>query len=80
MILVASIVLALATGGWLRTRLARPAVDALMAIAGGGIGVAGLLMLDDVRTASWITAPAVLALIAPLHVRALFAGDGPFRT
>ena len=73
-------VLAIVTGGWLRTSLPRPATDALMALAGAGIGVGGLLLLDDVGTASWIAAPAVLAVVAPLHVRALFAGEGPFRT
>lgn len=52
----------------------------LMAIAGAGIGAGGLLFLDDVGTASWVAAPAVLALIAVLHVRALFAREGPFRT
>jgi hypothetical protein len=73
-------VLIVVTGARLRTRLPGPAIDALMALAGAGIGVGGLLMLDDVETASWIVAPAVLALIVPLHVRALFAREGPFRT
>ena len=73
-------VLAIVTGGWLRTTIPRPATDALMALAGAGIGVGGLLLLDDVGTASWIAAPAVLAVVAPLHVRALFARGGPFRT
>ena len=72
--------LAIVTGGWLRTTLPRPATDALMALAGAGIGVGGLLLLDDVGTASWIAAPVVLAVVAPLHVRALFARGGPFRT
>jgi hypothetical protein len=79
LILVAG-VLAIVTGGWLRTSLPRPATDALMALAGAGIGAGGLLLLDDVNAASWIAAPAVLAVVAPLHVRALFAGGGPFRT
>ena len=79
LILVAG-VLAIVTGGWLRTTLPRPATDALMALAGAGIGDGGLMMLDDVGTASWIAGPLVLAVVAPLHVRALFAGEGPFRT
>ena len=79
LILVAG-VLAIVTGGWLRTTLPRPATDALMALAGAGIGIGGLLLLDDVGTASWIAAPVVLAVVAPLHVRALFARGGPFRT
>lgn len=73
-------VLAVVIGGRLRTRLPQPAIDMLMAIAGAGIGAGGLLFLDDVGTASWVAAPAVLALIAVLHVRALFAREGPFRT
>jgi hypothetical protein len=72
--------LAVVTAGRLRASLPRGAIDAMMALAGAGIGVGGLLMLDDVGTASWIAAPAVLALIAALHVRALFGGEGPFRT
>jgi hypothetical protein len=72
--------LAVVTAGRLRTSLPRAAIDAIMALAGAGIGIGGLLMLDDVGTASWIAAPAVLALIAALHVRALFGGEGPFRT
>lgn len=73
-------VLAVVIGGRLRTRLPQPAIDMLMAVAGAGIGAGGLLILDDVGTASWVVAPAVLALIAVLHVRALFAREGPFRT
>lgn len=72
--------LAVVIGGGLRTRLPQPATDLLMALAGAGIGVGGLMTLDGVGTASWIVAPAILAVIAPLHVRALFAGEGPFRT
>jgi hypothetical protein len=64
----------------LRSRFPRPMIDTLMAVVGAAIGVGGLMMLDDVGKASWIAAPAVLALIAPLHVRALFARGGPFRT
>ncbi len=79
-IVLASSMLASVTGGWLRALLPQPAVDALMALAGAGIGAGGLLFLDDVGTASWVVAPAVLALIAVLHVRALFAREGPFRT
>jgi hypothetical protein len=79
-ILLTASALAVVSAGRLRTRLPRPAIDAMMALAGAGIGVGGLLMLDDVGMASWIAAPAVLALIAPLHVRALFGREGPFRT
>jgi hypothetical protein len=79
-IVVVASVLAVVTGGWLRTRLPQPAVDLLMAVAGAGIGVGGLMTLDDVGPASWIVAPTILALIALLQARALFAREGPFRT
>jgi len=79
-VIVVGSTLALLVGGWLRTTLPPLATDALMALAGGLIGVGGLLTLDDVNTASWIAAPLALAVIAPLNVRALFARGGPFRT
>jgi hypothetical protein len=79
-IIVASGVLAVVTGGPLRGSLPRTAIDGSMALAGAGLGVGGLMTLDDVGVASWIVAPLVLAAIAPLHVRALFANGGPFRT
>jgi hypothetical protein len=79
-VIVVGSVLALLVGGWLRTTLPRAATDALMALAGVLIAVGGLLMLDDVNTASWIAGPVMLAVIAPLNVRALFARGGPFRT
>jgi hypothetical protein len=81
---VASIVvgtgLALITAVRLRATMPQLAVDTLMALAGALIGVGGLLMLDDVSTASWVAAPLALAVLAPLNVRALFARGGPFRT
>lgn len=55
-------------------------IDAAMALAGAGIGLGGLLFLHRVRFASWVVGPVLLAVIALLHVRALFGGDGPFRT
>jgi hypothetical protein len=55
-------------------------VDALLAVEGAGLAVGGLLLIDDVGTWSWVVGPAVLAIITPIHVRTLFAGDGPFRT
>jgi hypothetical protein len=79
-VIVLGSALALFVGGWLRTSLPPTAVDALMALAGALIAAGGLLMLDDVNTASWIAGPVMLAVIAPLNVRALFARGGPFRT
>jgi hypothetical protein len=79
-VIVVGSALALLVGGWLRTKLPQAGVDALMALAGALIAVGGLLMLHDVNTASWIAGPLMLAVIAPLNVRALFARGGPFRT
>jgi len=78
-LLAASAVLLLATFP-LRTRLRPPVVDVLLALGGVGIGVGGLLLLDDVEPASWVVAPLLLAVAAVAHVRILFAGQGPFRT
>lgn len=69
-----------ATAGPLRTRLPDRLVDAALALEGAGLALGGLLLLDDVGTGSWIVGPAALAILTPLHVRALFAGEGPFRT
>jgi len=78
-LLAASAVLVLAAFP-LRTRVPPRVVDAVLALGGAGIGVGGLLFLTDVEPASWIVAPAMLAIAAVAHVRLLFAGEGPFRT
>ena len=78
--LVACGIAILVTASFLRTRLPPRVVDGLLALEGAGLAAGGLLLVDDVGTASWIAGPAALALVTPLHVRALFAGEGPFRT
>ncbi len=79
-IVAASTVLTLLTVFGLRRRLALPAVDGLIAIGGAGLGIGGLLIVHDVEPGSWIVGPAAIAVLAVVHVRALFAGSGPFRT
>jgi hypothetical protein len=79
-ILGASVALLLVASLALRTRLRPIVVDVLVGLAGAGVGVGGLLFLDEVGVASWIVASAFLAIAAIVHVRALFAGAGPFRT
>jgi hypothetical protein len=79
-VLMVSAVLLVTAAFPLRTRLHDRVVDVLLALAGAGIGVGGLLFLEDVGVASWLFAPAFLAVAAIAHVRALFAGAGPFRT
>ena len=68
------------TASVIRTRLPRGVVDGLLAVEGAALAAGGLLLLDDVDAGSWILAPAALAVVVPVHVRALFAGEGPFRT
>ncbi len=79
-ILAPSVVLLLVASLAMRTRLRPTLVDVLIGLAGAGVGVGGLLFLEDVGVASWIVAPVFLAIAAIVHVRALFAGSGPFRT
>lgn len=78
--LAASAALVVLAAVVLRPRLSRPLVDGLLALGGVGLGVGGLLLFDDVAAASWVAAPVLLAVITVLHVRLLFAGDGPLRT
>jgi hypothetical protein len=78
--LVACGVAILVTASFLRRRLPPRVVDGLLALEGAGLAVGGLLLVDDVGAASWIVGPAALALVTPVHVRALFGGEGPFRT
>jgi hypothetical protein len=79
-ILGASVVLLLVASLALRTRLRPVVVDVLVGLAAAGVGVGGLLFLEEVGVASWIVAPVFLAIGAIVHVRALFADAGPFRT
>ena len=78
-VLVVASGLALAVVLPLRERL-RPWIrDALLALAGAGLGVGGLLLQTDVELGSWIVAPLLLGIVTPLQVRALFARGGPYR-
>ncbi len=71
---------ALIVGSVLRSRVSPHIVDASMALAGAGLGIGALCFVDGVGTASWVVAPLILAVAAAAQVRALFAGEGPFRT
>jgi len=79
-VLAASSVAFVLIASFLRTRLPDRAVDLLLGLSGAGVAVGGLLFLDDVGIASWVFAPVFLAVGAIAHVKALFAGAGPFRT
>ena len=54
--------------------------DVLLALAGVAVALGGLAVQQDVGMWSWIVAPTMLGILLPVHVRVLFAGDGPFRT
>ena len=78
-VLVGASILGVAVALPLRPRLDPRVRDALMALAGAGLGVGGLLLQSDVEPGSWVVAPVLLAIVAPLQVRALFARGGPYR-
>ena len=52
------------------------------AVAAGAAGIAAgvLMMLDDASVADWTVAVPTAAVLGVANVRALFAGEGPFRT
>jgi hypothetical protein len=79
-LLFVSAVAVVATAWVLRRRGPSRLVDVALALEGAGLALGGLLLLEDVGTGSWIVGPVALAILTPLHVRALFAGEGPFRT
>jgi hypothetical protein len=54
--------------------------DAVLAVVGVAIGLAGLAIQDDVHGWSWLVAPLLIGILLPLHVHVLFAGEGPLRT
>ena len=80
--IIAAAALVLAVDAFvLRSRAGARVTDSLAALGGAAIGVGGLLLLHGgVPVASWIVAPAILALASLAHNRALFGGSGPFRT
>ena len=64
----------------LRRRLRPMTVDGLLAVVGLVVGVGGLFLQRHVGAGSWIVAPGLLAIIAPVHLHVVFAGEGPLRT
>ena len=57
----------------------RKLTDLLAAILGSGLGLVALSFQADVSTAAWVVTPVILAILAVVHVRVLFAGGGPLR-
>ena len=78
-VLVASAALGLSTSLALRRRLRPRVSQVLFALAGSGLGLGALLPQHHVRAAEWILVPVVLAALSPVHVRLLYAGEGPLR-
>lgn len=50
-----------------------------VAVAGAGLGAAGLLLQADVSVAAWWVTPPFVSALTVWHVRALFHGAGPLR-
>ncbi len=57
-------------------RLPAAAAFAVIAVCGVGVAVGGLLVQDDVGTASWVVAVAVLGVLTPVHARLVFGPPG----
>ena len=57
-------------------RLPAAAAFALTALWGVGVAVGGLLVQDDVGTASWVVAVVGLGVISPVHARLVFGPPG----
>jgi hypothetical protein len=55
-----------------------PAATAFAVIAACGVGLAvgGLLVQDDVGTASWVVASGALGVLTPVHARLVFGPPG----
>ena len=78
-LLVVGAVVSAAVALPLRTRLAPRAVDIGAALGGVLVGLGAIGLTDDPSAVEWLLVPLVLAALAPLHVRLLFAGEGPRR-
>ena len=57
-------------------RLPPAAAFAVIAACGVGLAVGGLLVQDEVGTASWVVAILALGVLAPVHARLVFGPPG----
>jgi len=57
-------------------RVPAAAAFAVMAVCGVGLAVGGLLVQDDVGTASWVVAVVALGVLTPVHARLVFGPPG----
>lgn len=69
-------VLGLLTVFVLWRRMPAAAAYALMASCGVGVAAGGLLVQDDVGTASWVVAVVALGVVSPVHARLVFGPPG----
>ncbi|HEU5225594.1 MAG TPA: hypothetical protein VFV29_07315 [Actinomycetota bacterium] len=60
-------------------RLPAAAAFAVITVCGVGVAVGGLLVQDDVGTASWVVAIVALGALAPVHARLVFGPPGRAR-
>ena len=74
--IVGASALGLVTVFGLWRRMPAAAAYALMASCGIGVAVGGLLVQDDVGTASWVVAVVALGVVAPVHARLVFGPPG----
>ena len=68
-----------ATTFLLRDRLARPIRLTAMVVGAIAVGLGVIGVQDGASAIEWVLAPLVLAALALLHDRLLFAGTGPRR-
>ncbi len=80
LVILLSSILVIAGTFPLRVRLPHRWGNLLLAIGGAGVGIGGVMLLDDPAPNAWVVAPAVLAGMTVIHVRMLYAGQGPLRT
>ena len=64
----------------LQHKVSQVTADVMTAAAGIVATCGGLLILPDVSAASWVLGPSFAMLGGVVHRRALFRGEGPFRT
>jgi hypothetical protein len=57
-------------------RVPAGAAFAVIALCGVGLAVGGLLVQDDVGTASWVVAIVALGVLTPVHARLVFGPPG----
>jgi hypothetical protein len=80
LVLVASSLVVLAGAFPLRDRLPRRWGNLWLAVGGAGLGIGGVMLVENPTRDAWVLAPLVLAVMTVIHVRMLFAGAGPMRT